>query len=126
MKNPNFNSSSKSRYYTEYYQFNSIPETMLLIEAECLETPADTTDNPQSSIKGIMFALGIITTLIIGGTWQLYHSLKATPVNSQVTQSKKLSQTNSSRRQQNQLAISKTTNEIEILIQKNAIANGRF
>ncbi len=126
MKNQNSNSSSKSRYYTEYYQFNSIPETMLLIEAECLENPADTTDNPQSSIKGIMCALAIITTLIIGGTWQLYHSLKATPVNFQVTQSKKLSKTNLSRREQNPPETLKATKDIEILILKNTISKSKY
>ena len=126
MKNHNSNSSSKSRYYTEYYQLNSISETMFLIEAECLDTTADTTNNPKSSVKGIMCALGVITTLIVGSTWQLYRSLKATLVNPQITQSKKLSRTVLSENKQNQLAISKTTKEIEILTQKNAIANGRF
>lgn len=126
MTNNNSNFSSKRRYYTEYYQLNSIPETMSLIEAECLETPADTTDHPQSSVKGIMCALGIITTLIVGSTWQLYRSVKATPVNPQITQGKKLSRTVLSENKQNQLAISKATKEIEILTHKNAIANGRF
>ena len=107
MKNHNSNSSSKSRYYTEYYQLNSIPETMFLIEAECLDTTADTTNNPKSSVKGIMCALGVITTLIVGSTWQLYRSLKATLVNPQITQSKKLSRTVLSENKQNQLAISK-------------------
>ncbi len=126
MKNNNSDFSSKPRYYTEYYQLNSIPKTMLLIEAECLETPADTTDNFQSSVKGIMCAFAIITTLIVGSTWQLYRSLKATLVNPQITQSKKLSRTVLLENKQNQLAISKKTKEIEILIQKNALAHGRF
>ena len=126
MKNNNSDFSSKPRYYTEYYQLNSIPETMLLIEAECLETPADPTDNSQSSVKGIMCALAIITTLIVGSTWQLYRSVKPTPVNPSITQGKKLSRTVLSENKQNQLAISKKTKEIEILIQKNAIAHGRL
>ena len=121
MTNNNSDFSSKPRYYTKYYQLNSIPETMLLIEAECLETPADTIDHSQSSVKGIICALGIITTLIVGSTWQLYRSVKATPVNPQITQGKKFSRTVLSENKQNQLAISKTTKEIEILIQKNAM-----
>ncbi len=126
MKNNNSDFSSKPRYYTEYYQLNSIPKTMLLIEAECLETPADPTDNSQSSVKGIMCALAIITTLIVGSTWQLYRSVKATPVNPSITQGKKSSRTVLSENKQNQLAITKKTKEIEILIQKNAIVHGRF
>ena len=126
MTSQNSDFSSKRLYYTEYYQFNNIPEYMSLIEAECLETPPDTTNNPTSSLKGVMCALGIITTLIIGSTWQLYRSVKANPVNVRITQSKKLSTTILLKKPQNQLAISKATKEIEILTQRNAIANGRF
>ena len=98
MTNDNSDFSAKRRSYTEYYQLNSIPETMFLIEAESLNSTADTKNNPRSSAKGVMFALGVIITLIIGTTWHLYRSLKVTPVNSQVTPSTELS-----------------TNEIEIL-----------
>ena len=93
MKNQNSNSFLKSRLYTEYYQLNSIPETILLIESECLEILNDTTDNQSSSLKGIMCGLGIITTLIVGTTWQVYSSVKTTPANSQITESQKLSRT---------------------------------
>ena len=93
MTNENSDFSAKRRYYTEYYQINSIPETMFLIEKEWLETTANKTKNPQSSVKGVMFALGVIITLIIGSTWQLYRSLKATPVNSQITPSTELTRT---------------------------------
>ncbi|MEM6697811.1 MAG: hypothetical protein AAF599_05410 [Bacteroidota bacterium] len=127
MTNNNYDLASKPRYYAEYYQLNSIPETMLLIEAECLEIPANTTtDCPQSSTQGIMWALGAIIVLIFGSTWQLYRSLDTVSNPSQVTESKELSRTILSDKQKHPSKISKSIQEIEILIQKNAIANGRF
>ena len=126
MKNYDSNFFSKNKYYNEYYQFNTISKTISLIEAECLETPTDTTNNPKSSIKGVMCALGVITTLIVGSTWQLYRCIKVIPANSKIIQSKELSRTFLSANQQNKLAISKMTDEIETLARKNAIAKGRF
>lgn len=125
MKKHNLNSSAKSKFYTEYYQLNSMPETMFLIEAECLDKIADTTNNPKSPVKGVMCALGIITTLIVVSTWQLYRSVETTPVTPQINQSQKLFRTVLLGNIQNQIT-SKATQEIEILTQKNIIANGKF
>ena len=126
MTHYNSDFSSKRRYYTEYYQLNSIPETMFLIETECLETPADTTNNPQSSAKAVMCALGVIITIIVGSTWYLYRSLKATPINSQITPSTELSRTSLPERKQDRPTVSKTTSSIEILTLRNGIANSKF
>ena len=122
MTNNNSDFSSKPRYYTEYYQLNSIPETMLLIEAEYLEIPAKTTDSSQSSLKGVMCALGVMMALIFGSTWQLFRSLDAVPDHPHATKEDRLSRIIIPRDRQDKLAIK----EIEILIQKNAIANGKF
>ena len=89
MKNYNSDFSSRRRSYTEYYQLNIIPETMFLIERESLDPIPNRTNNPQSSIKGVMCALGVIIVLIVGSTWQLYRSLETTSVDPQITQSKR-------------------------------------
>lgn len=87
---------AKSRYNSKYYPLNSIPETQYLIEAELLETTADKTNIKQSSVKEVMFALGVIVTLIVGTTWYLYSSLKTTPINSLVTEQTEILKTVSS------------------------------
>ena len=88
--------SASSRYHSKYYPLNSISETQFLIEAKLLENSADNTDIPASSVKGVMFALGVIITLIVGTTWNLYSSLKTTSINSQATEQTELLETLSS------------------------------
>ena len=86
MKNHNSDFLTELKF-TEYCQLNSIPETMFLIEAECLTSPADTATDTEPSAKGIIFGLGMIATLILLSIFQLYRSLEITPAKLEITHS---------------------------------------
>lgn len=117
---------------SEYEQLNSVPKTMPLIEAE-FDAPADATTDLHSA-KGIMFALGMTITLIVLSFFQLYSSVGSTPANSKIAQPRKLSASNrvkviSARKQSSSLGYQKignSTNNIQILILKNAVSKGKF
>ncbi|VEP15746.1 hypothetical protein H1P_3660005 [Hyella patelloides LEGE 07179] len=122
--------------FTGYYRLNSVPETMALIEAECFHTLADT-NNSHADAKGIIFALGFISTIIVLSGVQLHRSLKVTPINSKITKpqtlstfdTKKISTLRSERklkRVQSLQTLDWSTDKIEILTIKNAVALGRF
>ncbi len=126
---------SSSPKFTRYYGLSDFPEAMFLIEAECFTPPAEKTTNTESNAKGIILALGMIVTLIVLSVFQLYRSLEVTPANSEITQSRELSaldteatvipkrKFNSLPSQQRRVS---STDKIEILMLKNALAHGRF
>ena len=132
---------NKSNFFSEleftgYYRLNSVPETMALIEAECFHTLADT-NNSHTDTKGITFALGFISTMILLSGVQLHRSLKATPINLEITKPQILSTFNPQKistlrsqrklkRAQSSQTIDWSTDKIEILTIKNAVALGRF
>ncbi len=142
MKNNHSNCSSEPKF-TKYYGLSDFPEAMFLIEAECFTSPADTTNNTESSTKGIILGLGMIVTLIVLSVFQLYRSLELTPANPEITKSRELSTSNREARviserkfksRSNYQTMGGLTDNIESFTLKNAIrqatqsviAHGRF
>ena len=134
MKNNHSDFSSEPKF-TRYYQLNSVPEAMSLIEAECFDTPADTTTKTESNAKGIIFGLGMTATLILLSMVQLYRSLEVTPANLEFTQSRESSAsnieaTNIPERKFNSLPTHQrmvgSADKIEILMLQDAITKSRF
>ncbi len=73
---------------TRYYILNGVPENTLIIKEECFDRTAKETTPTKSSEKKIMFALGIIATLIVLSVFQLYRSLEVIQPNPEVTKSR--------------------------------------
>ncbi len=130
------NFSLKSEF-TEYYQLSSVSQTTQPTEAECFNTPADKTINTKISDKGIMFALGFITLLLLLSGVQLHRALKVTSTKSEISKlqkiftldTKQLSSVIPERKLngvQSLQEIDISIDEIEMLTIKNAIAQGKF
>ncbi len=121
--------------FTRYYGLSDFPSAMFLIEAECFTPPADKTTNTESKAKGIILVLGMIVTLIVLSVFQLYRSLEVTPANPEIAKSRELSALDTEATvipkrkfpslpsQQRRVS---STDKIEILMLKNALAQGRF
>lgn len=75
---------SQPEYHDQYHRLDSVPKALFLIEAECLDTPTDTTAHNEFRQKAIVFGLGMLTILLIIGGFQLSRSQDVTPGTSEV------------------------------------------
>jgi hypothetical protein len=74
--------SSPPKYYSRYYQINSVPQALFLIEAECFDTPKDTATRIKSSHKGVILGWSAIAILLIISGFQQAYFKDVTPANS--------------------------------------------
>ena len=65
--------------FTQYYQLNSIPETMLLTEAEHSITSNKASNESKTSERAVIFGLGMISTLLFLSGIQLQRSVNIVP-----------------------------------------------
>lgn len=74
--------------FAHYYQLNSFPETIVSKEKEHSRSSTSTITPTHTSEKGIVVALGFITTLLILSGMQLYRSVH--PVKVKTTKSNRV------------------------------------
>ena len=74
--------------FIRYYGLDDFPEAHFLIESEFFDTSLDETNNTESFLKEIFFALGIITILVVLSVCQLYLALEVTQSKPKNTQSR--------------------------------------
>ena len=78
--------SFAERKFFQYYQLNSIPETMLLSEIEDSVTSAKATAKPKNSERNVIFGLGIISILLLISGLQLQRSVNRIPATTKTIQ----------------------------------------
>ncbi|MBE9043190.1 hypothetical protein IQ255_01990 [Pleurocapsales cyanobacterium LEGE 10410] len=117
--------------FAQYYQLNSIPETILLMEAEHSMTSAKTTVESKASERAVIFGLGMISTLLLLSGIQLQRSVNIIPDTIETTQTSRKSNSTPnisfrkfSQQNHQKLGLSKRT--IETFAIKNSISQGKF
>jgi hypothetical protein len=110
--------------FTQYYQLNSVPETMLLTEAEHSILSDKINHESKTAERAVILGLGIISTLLFLSGIQLQRSVNIVPSRIEnsptVRKFKKVLNTSPKGLSQQQ------NHKLESLAHKNSISQGRF
>lgn len=109
--------------FTQYYQLNSIPETMLLTEAEHSMLSDKVSNESKNSERAVIFGLGIISTLLFLSGIQLQRSVNIVPSRIEHSPSvRRFNQVTNTSWKLNQ----QQNHKLKTFAHKNSISQGKF
>lgn len=109
--------------FPQYYQLNSIPETVLLTEAEHSMLSEKVSNESKTSERAVIFGLGIISTLLFLSGIQLQRSVNIVP--SSIKHSPSVRRFNQVSNTPPRLS-QQQNHKLETLVHKNSISQGKF
>lgn len=115
--------------FSQYYQLNSVPETMLLTEAEHSIISNKASNQSKTSERAVIFGLGIISTLLFLSGIQLQRSVNIAPsrINSPTDRrTKKVLNTSPTEFGQQHQRLSVADRKLKTFAHKNSISQEKF
>lgn len=110
--------------FTQYYQLNSVPETMLLTEAEHSILSDKASNESKTSERAVIFGLGIISTILFLSGIQLQRSVNIVP--SRIEHSPSVHRFNQVLNISSKELSHQQNHKLKTLAHKNLISQGKF